>query len=262
MNLDVPEGVVLCECCHDDLVWWCDRCGRQIASPDVDGGQLMGFTPIENEDWCEQCREETIATCTRCRREDLIEDMEATNDSLLCDTCVSGHTPEEDISPLLTIDNWQKAAMDSLQELPGDFRESVGYSTHSFYPGESIEVMVACEAKPGFGGRESLVDRIEITYWNSTQERNAHIEGDNWETHHLSENQLQTPIVVVDGCMVDSSFCFYVEKICTVNMLKNWIQVAILESMFSFSAEGMSSVGKDKKGRFIRNDGTRILEWQ
>jgi hypothetical protein len=171
LQLDVPEGAVLCDECYAELVWTCDSCGRHFALPDIQGGELEGLTPLQFAHWCQECCDAKIALCEECGAEELVKDMRSTGDRLLCERCAVGLGPSAaDDSPPLTRGNWKGAVLDAVKELPEDLQQSIG---HSYKSDNAMTVTVAGEPIPSsdHDESESSVSKVEIIYWKSMRER-------------------------------------------------------------------------------------------
>jgi hypothetical protein len=74
-EIDQPAAMLLCNTCLEEYVWKCDSCGRQIALPDIEGGEVPGCTPLEFETWCQACCDEECAWCDECGKDDLVKDQ-------------------------------------------------------------------------------------------------------------------------------------------------------------------------------------------
>ena len=75
----------------------------------------------------------------------------------------------------------------------------------------------------------------------------------------LTRKKADWPVVSIAGEAEGMTTGVYVGR-GSVASRKGKVQIAILEEMWS--GGGASMISKDQKGRFIRDDGTRILDWQ
>lgn len=261
-HVDVPKGARLCGDCYQEYVWTCGSCGRQIALPDVEGGELEGHTPLEFEHWCQECCDEKIAVCEECRSEELIEDMTST-DELLCEQCAAGHGPSvaED-SPVLTKENWKDAVLAAVAELPNDIQQSVGYNVAD----DCVMIRVACEPIDD-EDRESFVTEVKVRWWNTRREElESYIrESPGLGLEKLLEVESEGPTIELPSISIEPGEATgptsgLAPGNARIAMMKRLIQEAILNELYE--GGGQSMVSKDRKGRFIREDETYILDWQ
>lgn len=127
---------------------------------------------------------------------------------------------------------------------------------------DSVVIQVACEAHPGDG--ESWINTIRVRWWRTRREEiEAAIKespGIALEERLTVESELPTiddPVISVDGGEVSEGV--YPGR-ADVASLKGAVQMAILNELHAGGAKSM--VFKDHKGRFVRLDGSRILDWQ
>jgi hypothetical protein len=166
----------------------------------------------------------------------------------------------------LTADNWRRATLEAVEGLPEDVRGSVG---HEQTAGNVLTIRVAVE--PIEAGTEAEICRVRVTWWGTleaayeaatAEDRAAGYDGENYQLdvyRKMRPEALREPSVAVAG---DSSgfIDYLVPGRASVGDLRRNVQAAILEEMFS--GGGISMVSKDRRGRFVREDGTPILRWQ
>jgi len=255
-KVDVPQGVALCGECYAEYTWQCDSCGRAIALPDIEGGEV-GHSLLSGVCCCESCSWENTAFCQECGAEDLIREMTANDSGLFCERCSKGDGPSHDhASPLLTRDNWQQVVLEVINEFPEDLRPLLGYEVTS---DTAMTIKVACEPILDEEG-ESCISEVRVTYWSSAREQG-------WPKEHDSlygpggafEERADWAVISVEGDAEGVSEGIYPDR-GSVAMFKQMIQVSLLEQMHS--GGGDSIVFKDGKDRFVREDGPRFLPWQ
>jgi hypothetical protein len=150
------------------------------------------------------------------------------------------------MSQLLTAHNWPQAVQQAIKGLPADLRSSVGISQHN-----ARTVIVTVAVEPLIDGcGEAFVWHIGLTYWNTLRECG-------WPKEH---DDLYKPggklaeMVELPGVRIDNMATCLVRGLipgrATIKDLRRAVQVQILDAMFEGS--GLSMVGKDHKGRFIR----------
>jgi len=250
--VDVSKGARLCGDCYEEYVWACDSCGRQIASPDVEGGELEGFTPLAIEHWCQECCDEKTAECEECGGADLIEDMTSTSDGLRCEQCAAGHGPSvaED-SPVLTKDNWRDAVLAAVAELPDDIQQSVGYHVAD----DGVMIRVACEPIDD-EDRESFVAEVQVRWWNTRREElESYIRespGLGLEGRLEVESEgptIELPSISIEPDGATGPTSGLVPAIASIAMMKGMIQEAILNELYEGGGLGM--VFKDRNPTVI-----------
>lgn len=256
-KIDVPEGFSLCDECYE-FTWICARCDSVFASLDIEGGRDPGVTPFPDEVWCEECCDKRLTECRECGSVDVIEDMKETDEGLLCSSCAGGYGPLCDDSSLLDEDNWRDAVLRSIHDLPADLQASIGYFYRSAL---SMTVTIAGEPISSFDDddnhRESHVTSVEIRYRHSIWDQGRVIEQEEAEEEDIDF----WPIISVEATdlLNEVSEEFDVGRD-SIASFQHFVQLAILDAMWS--GGGHSLVYKDEKGRFVRSDETRILDWQ
>ncbi len=166
---------------------------------------------------------------------------------------------------VLTEGNWRDAVLAAIRELPGDIRSSVGW----YQPTDHLIVIrVACEPLPG-EDTEAHVTEVKVQWWNTRREE---LEALMSEAPYLDIEEtlkfeagrrnsvIDQPSISVSPGEAGGAIESPVPGRAVVGLLKGVVQEKILEELFA--GGGQSLVSKDKKGQFIRADGTYILEWQ
>jgi hypothetical protein len=259
-EVDVPDGVVLCDGCYEQFVWTCDSCGRHIALPNIEGGEIEGdFPTLGPLHWCQLCFDEKTAQCDQCGDVRLVKDMAATEDTLYCERCAEGRglSPTEEAT-VLGKGNWKEAVLDAIEELPEHLQASIGYS---FKFENVVTVTLAGERfLPVVAQNESWVSEVVVTCWNSLRDQGQLREFDSiGRPSGGSEKQAEWLVLSIGGEAESLSNRSYPGHE-SVTSFKRKVQVAILDELWSRS--GASMISKDEEGRFLRNDGTHILDWQ
>lgn len=157
--------------------------------------------------------------------------------------------------PILTRENWKDAVLEAIRDLPEDVQASIGHSSVS-----DDVMIVTVAAEPRTRWEETSLSRVEIRYWNSTREKGWPPEQDIlYGPGGAAEAQVDWPFVMLENESSEFAEGFYIGR-SPIGCLKGQLQIAVLEEMHA--GGGMSLVCKDHKGRFIRKDGTRLLDWQ
>ena len=158
-------------------------------------------------------------------------------------------------SPVVTRENWKDVVLEAIRDLPEDLQVSIG---HSFASDDVMVVTIAAE--PMKSHQEACMCRVKIHSWNTVREQGRPPEYDGlYAPGGVEVAQTDWPVISVEGESSGYEQGFYVGRSPAV-YLKGEVQVAILEEMHS--GGGVSMINKDDKGRFVRKDGTRVLDWQ
>jgi hypothetical protein len=258
-RIDIPEAAVLCDDCFDKHVWRCDKCGSLIAYPEVGGGQVPGFTPLEFEQWCQDCCSDEIGKCDICDAEELAKDLTATDEGLQCARCARGFSPAmpDDSSPL-TQENWKEVALEAIEMLPSEIGASVG---HSDPDPHKLRITVAGEP---VGCDSDASDATSITslmlvHFESAKLYAATFEEEQdgmWFPPHIDSDG---PVIILEGESTGQVQAYRIGRD-TTRLFWRDVQLAILDECWG--GGGISLVGKDEKGRYVLDDGRLILPWQ
>ena len=164
----------------------------------------------------------------------------------------------------LTKDNWREACLEAIAELPDDITASVGHYQPS---DDCLVIRVACEPWED-DESETHVNEIKVRWWDTyRKELEARIRespGRGFEEDLDFQSQragidLPTISIKPGGASGPTTGLYAGREGACVAEMKGEIQVAILNELFE--GEGQSMVFKNRKGRFVREDGTHILDW-
>jgi hypothetical protein len=166
---------------------------------------------------------------------------------------------------ILTKQNWHRAVVEAIEGLPSDIQASVGYAIASDM---LVNVKVAVEPDDPVEVWDVQVNDIEVRWWNSRREQLRTLidefPGIGLEPFYELEEScglLDRPSCAVDGSRAtgDAIWSMF-PGTATVRDFMRLVQLTILEQLWCGC--GLSMVVQDGKGRFTRQDGSHILEWQ
>lgn len=157
---------------------------------------------------------------------------------------------------ILSFENWRNAIAGAIEELPEDIKASVGFA----HLGEKAMRLTVAGHAFADDDDESYVSRIEVRWWDSLREEGWPTEFDSlFGPGGTMEDRADWPVISISG--ESRSYDDGVHPgHSTLRDLKRAIQVALLDEMHG--GGGGSLISKDEAGRFCRDDGALILDWQ
>jgi hypothetical protein len=156
----------------------------------------------------------------------------------------------------LTSGNWQRTVLDAVEALPEDIGPFVGYAVPET---NRLVIKIACE--PADRDVEVYLKVVIVTWWDTLRAELEALARDSpgYGIEHLyrpDDPRLDWPVLSLERestCVTEGVFPGRVPA----THLKRRTQLAILEEL----REG-GGVFKDRAGRFVRRDGSPILDWQ
>ncbi len=157
---------------------------------------------------------------------------------------------------VLSSTNWRNAIVAAIEGLPEDIKASVGYSHLSE---DTMRVTVAGHPFDDDDG-ESFVGTIDVRWWNTLREQGWPSEQDSiYGCGGTLEERAGWPIVSIGRKSGSCDEGIHPGR-AALNDLERAVQLAILEEMHE--GGGGSLISVDAHGRFCRDDGQLILDWQ
>jgi len=159
---------------------------------------------------------------------------------------------------LLTRENWKAAVVQAIEELPTDIQQSIGYA---FDSAEVVNISIAGTPFDVRQGETCLSD-VEVRWWESRRfqlETTINEQPDIGFEGFLEDESRCSPVIdkptisIFPGDSTGVTTGVPVWERGRVGMLMGLVQQAVLDQMF---VDGLLT--KDKKGRFIRFDLSRI----
>lgn len=161
-----------------------------------------------------------------------------------------------DEEAVLSSDNWRDVVIEAIDSLPDDIKASVGYTTLGE---ETMAVTVAGEPIDGEDG-ESFVSTINIQWWDTMRKQGWSKEQDEiYGVGGLMAERADWPVISVEAESIGRVEGHHPGRARIREFLRT-IQLAIMDEMFE--GGGASLISKDEAGRFRRDDGALILDWQ
>jgi hypothetical protein len=160
----------------------------------------------------------------------------------------------------LELDNWLSAVKDAIRQLPSDIQASVGLRSIS---DRGVAIQVACE--PMLDEGEAHLSEVCIRLWDTRRDELATQMQDTpelaaeWIESEQRMHGVDSPSVSVRGSGCEANASLVVGR-ASVDSLIGYVQLAILDELWQGGS--ISMVSKDDEGRFFRDDGSLILEWQ
>jgi hypothetical protein len=163
------------------------------------------------------------------------------------------------IAELLTKANWKNAILQAIDELPEELQASIGSASKS---DDAMTVTVAVKPIPTNNERQSKprVTKVEVIYWRSMRDLGwPPVDNARYGPGGTHEEQADWPIISIERVPEGIRKGLHPGH-AYVTSFRGELQLTILEKMYSGGGESM--VFKDANGRFVRKDGSKILDWQ
>jgi hypothetical protein len=160
---------------------------------------------------------------------------------------------------LLTKDNWRSVALAAVEMLPEDIKVHVGHSTLP----DALHLLVAGNPVAGDDDGEASITRVTVKWWDKLADDTEYVASaelyapELYGPDGILREQLAWPVLSIEsdsGC--DEPRSLFPGR-CPAAALESEVRNAVLEALHS--GGGWSVVLKDDKGRFVREDGSRIV---
>jgi len=171
--------------------------------------------------------------------------------------------PEPDFEPgevPITKENWQQAALLAIERLPEDIKCLVGHVAD----GNVLTLKIAGNPLDTESG-EASISEVVVRWWDHQRDEEEWLKSvqETGDAYRLlygpggpQHETLDWPIVTIAGEFDQHALNAGRTSTQTLVLV---LQNEILESMHS--GGGWSTILKDKNGHFIREDGSRVVEW-